>query len=186
LHFDRADSCLDRANRIMPVANHPSAAIRKHEFRGRGHRPAAPCALSSNSPRTNAASAFAARRMCASRVGSVSFLSPTSSPPGKTTVKDMYSEPFPCFNEAWAQAPGKTQPADLAGIYLVRASMRPGLKRPGRPGATCFNEARLKRPGRQLNNQNQHGAALLLFAVAGATKLPYEKVLAPVKKLLVL
>jgi hypothetical protein len=25
----------------MPVANHPSAAIRKHEFRGRGHRPAA-------------------------------------------------------------------------------------------------------------------------------------------------
>jgi hypothetical protein len=38
LHFDRADSCLDRANRIMPVANHPSAAIRKHEFRGRGQK----------------------------------------------------------------------------------------------------------------------------------------------------
>ena len=38
LHFDRADSCLDRPNRIMPVANHPSAAIRKHEFRGRGQK----------------------------------------------------------------------------------------------------------------------------------------------------
>ena len=29
---------LDRANRIMPVANHPSAAIRKHKFRGRGQK----------------------------------------------------------------------------------------------------------------------------------------------------
>src|SRR5271155_1591131 len=38
LHFDRTDSCLDRANWIMPVANHPSAAIRKHEFRGRGQK----------------------------------------------------------------------------------------------------------------------------------------------------
>ena len=38
LHFDRADSGLDRANRIMAVANHPSAAIRKHEFRGRGQK----------------------------------------------------------------------------------------------------------------------------------------------------
>jgi hypothetical protein len=38
LHFDRADSCLDRANRIMPVANHPSAAIRKHKFRGRDQK----------------------------------------------------------------------------------------------------------------------------------------------------
>ena len=38
LHFDRADSSLDRANRIMAVANHPSAAIRKHEFRGRGQK----------------------------------------------------------------------------------------------------------------------------------------------------
>ena len=31
-------SCLDRANPIMPVANHPSAAIRKHEFSGRGQK----------------------------------------------------------------------------------------------------------------------------------------------------
>ena len=38
LHFDRADSCLDRANRIMRVANHPSAAIRKHAFRSRGQK----------------------------------------------------------------------------------------------------------------------------------------------------
>src|SRR5271155_3074227 len=38
LHFDRADSRLDRANRIMPVANHPLAAIRKHELRGRGQK----------------------------------------------------------------------------------------------------------------------------------------------------
>ena len=38
LHFDRADSGLDRANRIMPVANHPLAAIRKHELRGRGQK----------------------------------------------------------------------------------------------------------------------------------------------------
>ena len=38
LHFDRADSGLDRANRIMAVANQPSAAIRKHEFRGRGQK----------------------------------------------------------------------------------------------------------------------------------------------------
>jgi hypothetical protein len=38
LHFDRADSRLDRVNRIMPVTNHPPAAIRKHEFRGRGQK----------------------------------------------------------------------------------------------------------------------------------------------------
>ncbi len=38
LHFDRANSGLDRANRIMPVANHPLAAIRKHELRGRGQK----------------------------------------------------------------------------------------------------------------------------------------------------
>src|SRR5208282_4464942 len=38
LHFDRADSRLDRANQIMPVANHPLAAIRKHELRGRGQK----------------------------------------------------------------------------------------------------------------------------------------------------
>ena len=38
LHFDRADLCLDRANPIMPVANHSSAAIRKHEFSGRGQK----------------------------------------------------------------------------------------------------------------------------------------------------
>src|SRR5208283_1633687 len=38
LHFDRADSRLDRANRIMPVSNHPLAAIWKRELRGRGQK----------------------------------------------------------------------------------------------------------------------------------------------------
>src|SRR6204780_1097081 len=38
LHLDPADPSPGRANRIMPVANHPLAATRKHELRGRGQK----------------------------------------------------------------------------------------------------------------------------------------------------